>query len=110
MSRWGWTATALIFSGRKDPVWPLSSAIVDRFISSWEFAVPVKKPLVSGSELGYRGCIIRDDRGREWYISHGVASHRSLQGTELRSDKDRVMETLILRSAPIGLLPESLQF
>src|SRR2546425_6910053 len=95
------TATALVYSGRPDPVWPVPASVVKKLETIWKSLEPCAKPPAEPSRLGYRGCRLKCGR-REWFAYGGVVSSES----ESRCDPLRQFEAMLLASAPPGLLPK----
>jgi len=103
-----WTAGAYVFSGRPDPQWPVSERIADSLLTLWD-----RMPLRPEQErpepvLGYRGCFLRSDDGREWVAVRGTVWLTAGDSTEARTDEGRMFERLLARSAPAGVLPSGL--
>jgi|SRR5581483_12379939 hypothetical protein len=104
-----WIAGALIFSGRRDPTWEVSEAVVKRLQKLWGAMPPSSKGEASTSRLGYRGVFLRSPDGREWRVFDGAASLTGAGGIEVRTDAGREFEKTLLASAPTGLLPDPLE-
>src|ERR1044071_4547662 len=95
-----------IFSGRPDPTWPVSQTIAERLQALWDSleASPHTQP--QPPPLGYRGCFLKDTaEGREWVAYKGVVTLKTTAGDEARYDENRKFESLLLKSAPEGLIP-----
>jgi hypothetical protein len=105
--REGWTAGALVYSGRADPLWTLrarDAREVERVwaeLPVWEGQPPAPPP------LGYRGSFVRGPGGREWSAYGGAVTLQSPEGSATRRDPERAFERLVLRLAPRGVLPAS---
>ena len=101
----GCTGTALIFSGRPDPEWPVSADARKRLQAIWlrlepAAAAPAAPP------LGYRGCALRCPSGAEWFACGGVVSYTfATREVERRRDPERRFERQLLSTAPEGTLP-----
>jgi hypothetical protein len=100
-----WTAGAYLFSGRPDPHWPVSHRVADSLLTLWERMSPQAGMTRPPSALGYRGCFLRGDDGREWVAFRGTVWLTSGDSTEARVDEGRMFERLLARSAPDGALP-----
>jgi hypothetical protein len=102
----GCTGTALVFSGRPDPEWPVSAGARDELVAIWAALTrdaPAPAPVPA---LGYRGCALRCPRDEEWLASGGVVTHTAVSGAvERRSDPERSFERLLLSTAPRGAVP-----
>src|SRR5215472_5493274 len=85
-----WTAGALLFSGRPDPVWVVVPDKAHQLEAIWNSLV-ASKPSTPASPppLGYRGCFLRHPNGTEWSAFAGVVTRRSGRGAETRSDPNR---------------------
>jgi hypothetical protein len=56
--------------------------------------------------LGYRGCFLRAVNGeREWVAYRGVVTLRTPAGDESREGEGREFESILIKSAPAGLIP-----
>lgn len=100
-----WTAGALLYSGRPDPLWTLSTeveSLIDRFNRLAVYAGAPPNP----SRLGYRGVFLRAPDGRRWLAFNRVAWLE--RGSDTRRDEGRRFERAVLNSAPVGVLPSQL--
>jgi hypothetical protein len=100
----GWSAGALLFSGRPNPIW-----VVDPDAGRQLESIYNSLPAASASEpppiLGYRGCFLRHPTGAEWSAFSGLVTYRSGEAVEARRDADREFERTVLASAPEDILP-----
>ncbi|HEV8353759.1 MAG TPA: hypothetical protein VGR24_06135 [bacterium] len=103
-----WTAGAYLFSGRPDPRWPVSSLVADSLLTLWNRMPPRPGQERPAPALGYRGCFLRGDDGREWVAFRGTVWLTADDSTEARIDAGRMFERFLARSAPTGLLPPEL--
>jgi hypothetical protein len=101
----GWTAGALIFSGRPDPVWTINERTARRLEMLWASLPPWLGPIPSSQVLGYRGCFVKSGESREWFAYRSVVTLRAQGSSESRKDDDRRFEELLLASAPDGSIP-----
>ena len=99
-----WSATAELFSGRLDPVWPVSVAAAAELSSVWERLDPTDLVAVA-PPLGYRGCVLRAPDGRTWRAFGGVVEFTHRGQVESRTDDGRAFERRLLNTAPPGLVP-----
>jgi hypothetical protein len=103
-----WRASALLYSGRPNPEWPVTDADAERLVALWS-ALQTMRAQTSGAGLGYRGCTI--SRGsRRWHAFEGIAIMTSGTATEIRADTSRAFERAILATAPAGTIPETVRF
>lgn len=97
--------TALIFSGRPDPAWPVPRHSVRQLQEIWKSLEPwLGKPAVP-PVLGYRGCLLRAPKGRQWFAYNGLVVLKANRHTEARRDREKRFEKTLLSSAPKGLIP-----
>jgi len=103
----GWTAGAMVFSGRPDPVWPLPADAVEALRELWQGLTPRAAVPAPRSVLGYRGCWIRDPHGAQWRAFDGVVVWEAPRRgpSEARRDDARQFERAVLATAPAGTLP-----
>ncbi len=95
-----------IFSGRPDPTWTVSQTVATQLKSLWDSLEASARPQPQPPPLGYRGCFLKDTaEGREWVAYKGVVTLKTPAGDEARSDENRKFESLLLKSAPEGLIP-----
>ena len=101
-----WLAGARVFSGRADPVWTVSNAIVDELLHVWSaLALAPCEPGLPEPGLGYRSCYLENERGDVWLASRGIVVHTSSGEKDCRRDENRSFERLLLASAPEGTIP-----
>jgi hypothetical protein len=103
-----WTAGALLFSGRPDPVWSVDPDTADQFEAIWNSLPASAARLAHQPPLGYRGCFLRQPDGIEWSAFGGVVTRQSRTGAESRRDPDRKFERFVLATAPANILPGDL--
>jgi hypothetical protein len=96
-----WTAAVSIYSGRRDPAWPVSAELGRHLEGLWD-----RFPAWSGERpqppaLGYRGCRLEAPDGRVWTAFRELVS----LGAASRRDGEREFERSLIASAPAGILP-----
>ena len=102
------TGTALVFSGRPDPEWPVDRDQAARLRALWLTMTAAASVPPSAPALGYRGCALRCATGEEWLAYGGSVSLTSASGSDRRGDPERQFERLLLATAPRGMLPSVL--
>ena len=99
-------ATALVFSGRPDPEWPLGAGQVDGLRRTWLGLARRAVAAPSPPALGYRGMALQCASGEEWRAFGGVVSYRDAKGAvELRPDDQQRFEKMLLKTAPKDAVP-----
>ena len=103
-----WIAGALVFSGRPDPTWPVNKRMIkelDKVWNSLERTASDKFP--TPPILGYRGYFVRENNtNHEWYGYKDVVILQRDGSSESRIDRQGKFQTLLLSSAPPGILPD----
>ena len=100
-----WTAGALLYSGRRDPLWAVPARLAKQLMAIWDAAESVAGRPPDAPGLGFRGVFLRDPGNREWRAFRGFITLAAGRGTESRRDPDRKFERAVLAAAPPGLLP-----
>lgn len=95
------TATASIFSGRPDPSWRVSKALLEQLENIWKKLRPSAKAAPVAPALGYRGCSVNCGPRGVWNAFGGVVA----RGEEHRADPGRQFERAVLSSSPKGMIP-----
>jgi hypothetical protein len=103
-----WTARALLFSGRPDPVWSIGPDRAHQLEAIWNSLPASTAATVAPPPLGYRGCLLRLPDGTEYFSFAGVVTRRSEGAAETRRDPNREFERVLLATAPAGILPGDL--
>jgi hypothetical protein len=99
-------AGASIFSGRPDPTWTVSQNVAERLKALWDSLRSPARTQPQPQPLGYRGCYLKDTaEEREWVAYKGVVTLKTSTGDEARREENREFESLLLKSAPRGLIP-----
>jgi hypothetical protein len=96
-----WIAGALVYSGRRDPIWPVPAELARHLELLWEGLPPWSGQQPHPPPLGYRGCTLRAPDGREWTAFRELVS----LSADSRRDRDREFERSLIASAPPGILP-----
>ena len=103
------TGTALVFSGRPDPEWPVSEDARKQLQAIWSELKPASSGPPQAPPLGYRGCALRCASGDEWQAYAGVVTYSAASGAvNRRSDPERSFERMLLSTAPRDSLPPGL--
>jgi hypothetical protein len=100
-----WTASALVYSGLRDPKWQVGEAVVKKLLAIWDDLPASSNTVPDTARLGYRGAVLRSPSGSEWTAFGGTVSLRS-NNVSTRDDQARRFEKTLLSSAPKGVLPE----
>jgi len=90
-----------IFSGRPDPSWRLSKALLEQLENIWKKLRPSAETPPVAPGLGYRGCSVDCGPRGVWHAFGGVVAH----GEEHRADPGRQFERTVLNSSPKGMIP-----
>jgi len=91
-----WIGGALVYSGRRDPTWPVPAEVGHRLeqlwghLPAWSGALPRPPP------LGYRGCRLTAPDGRIWTAFRELVILADNQSR----DKEREFESSLVASAP----------
>jgi hypothetical protein len=105
-----WTAGALLFSGRPNPVWQLAPELARDLIRLWSRLPPLLTQRSSSRpRLGYSGCFLRSNEGEQWQAFGTSVTRTHLSLSETRFDQEKRFEKTLLSSAPDDLLPESVR-
>ena len=97
----GWIGGASLYSGRRDPTWPVPAEIGLRLEATWSRLPPWSGAPPEPPPLGYRGCWLRAPDGRTWTAFRELVS----LATDARRDAEREFERSLIASAPDGWLP-----
>jgi hypothetical protein len=95
------TATASIYSGRRDPQWRVPVETARRLKELWEQLERSESVLPPRPSLGYRGSALDCGARGRWFAYGGVVG----SGDAYKRDPERAFERLVLESAPEGLIP-----
>jgi hypothetical protein len=100
-----WVGSAMLFTGRPDPTWPVPAGVARELEALWKTLTPVSAGPPSTATLGYRGCSLTDRKGRTCYAHQGVVTLVGGGSSESRRDPERIFERRLLASAPEGAIP-----
>ena len=102
----GLRATALVYSGRPDPGWPIDADRAAALVRLLEAAPATEAAAPSPPGLGYRGVRLSSDTGVTWRVYAGVIVEERPGGEPARRlDPERRVERAALATAPPGTLP-----
>jgi hypothetical protein len=103
----GWRASALIYSGRPDPVTELTADRGGELASTWAELPSSNQPPLEPHGLGYRGVQLAAPDGRTWLAYAGTVTRR-MPGSPpvLRADPCRGFERRLLAAIPDDLVPD----
>src|SRR3982074_105884 len=96
-----WIAGALVFSGRRDPTWPVPAGVGRHLEQLWSGLPPWSGERPRPPDLGYRGCTLTAPDGRVWAAFREVVT----LANDSRHDSEREFERTLIASAPPGILP-----
>ncbi|MET0623086.1 MAG: hypothetical protein ABW250_08925, partial [Pyrinomonadaceae bacterium] len=101
-----YTGGVSVFSGRRDPSWPLSADEARALLDLWDALEPAADDAApQAPPLGYRGGLLRAG-AREWLAYKGFVTLREGAPIETRLDPGRRFEKLIISTAPQGAVPQ----
>lgn len=103
VTRSGWAAGVLLFSGRPDPIWRIDDGLGRKLWSIWTRATAADEASPP-PRLGYRGAFVRRPGGERVLAFDGLV-WREGDRREVRRDPRRQLERLVVGSAPHGTLP-----
>src|SRR5260221_6778602 len=95
------TATALIFSGRRDPQWRVAEDTARRLKELWEQLERFDGAPRPAPSLGYRGSVLDCGSEGRWFAYGELVE----AGRSYKQDPGRTFERALLGSAPKGLIP-----
>lgn len=95
-----WKATAMLFSGRKDPAWELTIAQQKAWMILWQQALLSNTEVEIPSLLGYTGCRLQHNEHSHWQLHNGCVSFYEKETVFSKKDEDRQMELFLLSTAP----------
>jgi hypothetical protein len=93
-------ARALMYSGRRDPSWPIDPTVAGELIQIWEGLEPLEDQVPSVGRLGYRGVIVVGLEGCDFLAVDGVVLETCDAARRTRADPRRQFERRVLSSAP----------
>ena len=96
-----WIAGALVFSGRRDPTWPITADLGRHLEQLWIGLPPWSGARPGPPALGYRGCTLTAPDGRVWTAFREAVT----LVIDNRRDAEREFERSLIASAPAGVLP-----
>lgn len=96
-----WVAGALVFSGRRDPTWPVPVDLGRHLEQVWQGLPTWSGERPHPPPLGYHGCTLTSPDGRVWTAFRELVT----QATDSRRDSEREFERSLIASAPPGVLP-----
>jgi hypothetical protein len=97
-------AHALLFSGRRDPVWTIDDAIGSELVRIWEGLDPLPVPEPRTDQLGYRGVVVDGLAGARFLGAARTVTETRGGARQTRADPERRFEQLVLAAAPPGLI------
>jgi len=98
------TATVCIYSGRRNPQWPIATKEYDKLLLTIE-SLPRTEPQEQPSLLGYSGIIVTGGE-KLLYAYKGVITVTEDDEAYGYIDKDGAIEKQLLQSAPLVVREE----
>jgi hypothetical protein len=105
-----WTASADLFSGRRNPTWDVPAALAHELVKMWSELPPTAAAPSTPPALGYRSCTLRAPDGRVWHATGSIVSAAGAQTSQARRDDTRAWKRRLLETAPDGALPADWSF
>lgn len=99
-----YTASVLVFSGRRDPQWEIAIETANALMALWHQMEDAPAAMTEIPQLGYRGCTLHRGDQQHWHAYGGIVT----SGNQRKQDSERRFERAILESAAVGLIPRSL--
>jgi hypothetical protein len=96
-----WIGGASVYSGRRDPTWPVPAELGHVLEATWTRLPRWSGPRTRAPALGYRGCWLKAPDGRTWTVFRELVT----LATDDRRDGEREFERSLIASAPDGFLP-----
>ncbi|HEV2027109.1 MAG TPA: hypothetical protein VGS16_01090 [Candidatus Dormibacteraeota bacterium] len=97
----GWIGGVLVYSGRRDPTWPVPAELGHRLEQLWEGLPPWSGRRPQPPPLGFRGWTLTAPDGRVWTAFRQLVA-LAIDG---RRDAEREFERSLIASAPPGIVP-----
>jgi hypothetical protein len=94
-----WSGGALVYSGRRDPAWPVPPEVGHRLMQLWNRLPPWSGELPRPPPLGYRGCLLTAPDGRIWTAFRELVT----LAADGRRDDEREFEGSLVASAPADI-------
>jgi hypothetical protein len=98
-----WKATALLFSGTKNPEWELTPVQQKNWMVLWQQAPMSNVEVEIASKLGYTGCRLQHNEHSHWQLHNGCVSFYGKETVFSKKDDERQMEFFLLSTAPEGV-------
>lgn len=95
-----WNASALLFSGRENPVWTLNTEQQKKWMLLWKEAPLSDRVAELPSKLGYTGCKLQFNKYSHWQLYNGCVSFFDHETVFSKKDEGGQMERFLLSTAP----------
>ncbi len=93
-------ATALVFSGRKNPSWEIRTDVVEKAMTVFQNAPVAADHSPAASLLGYNGLQL-EQGDKMWHAIQGRIFYKIKDEMVIvKEDRDRLFEQLLLQTAP----------
>jgi hypothetical protein len=90
----------MLFSGRQNPEWKLTTAQQKDWTKFWEQASLSDTEVKQPSILGYTGCRLQYNEHSHWQLYNGCVSFYEAGKIVSKKDEGRQMELFLLGTAP----------
>ena len=94
-----WKVTPMLFSGRQNPQWKLTTAQQKSWMVLWQHASLSDKAVETPSLLGYTGCRLQYNQHSHWQLHNGCVSFFEDEKVFSKKDEQRQMELFLLNTA-----------
>jgi hypothetical protein len=95
-----WKATVLLFSGRQNPEWILTTVQQKSWMELWAEAHLSDTAVETPSILGYTGCRLQYNEHSHWQLYNGCVSFYEQGKIVSKKDEEKQMESFLLNTAP----------
>ena len=94
-----WKVTPMLFSGRQNPHWKLTTAQQKSWMVLWQHASLSDKAVETPSLLGYTGCRLQYNQHSHWQLYNGCVTFFDDGKLFSKNDEEKQMELFLLNTA-----------